>query len=109
MSAVFEIMAKSDGEFQFQYLNGSGQKLMTSVSFSDKVEAEQSIKDVRVGSMMSEKIAVASTPEGEKFFVIKDQAGKIVVKSILFDNELNFNNALHSVRDNACIAEVVFS
>lgn len=105
MASTFEIQQQDD-KFQFFFINGSGETLLLSAEFPSKEEAERAIQDVRVGSMMSEMIAVGSVPEGDKFFVIKNQAGDVLVKSVLFDNEMVFNNALHSVRDNACIAQV---
>jgi uncharacterized protein YegP (UPF0339 family) len=79
---------------------------MMSGEYEDKAEAEQAIKDVQVGSLMSEQIAASRVPGGETFFVIKDASGQILVKSILFDSGMVFDNALHQVKDNACIAEI---
>ncbi|WP_317933193.1 hypothetical protein [Halioxenophilus sp. WMMB6] len=106
MAATFELKTTGDSIFQFDFYNGKGDQLMMSAEFASKSEAEQAIQEVRVGSMMSDMIAVGTGPEGEKFFVIKNRGGQVLVKSVLFENEMVFNNALHSVRDNACIAQV---
>ena len=105
MAATFELKSE-DSIFSFDFINGNGEKLLMSAEFATKEEAERAIQDVRVGSMMSEMISVGKGPEGETFFIIKNQGGKILVKSVLFTNEMVFNNALHAVRDNACIAAV---
>lgn len=79
---------------------------MMSGDFLEKKEAEKAINDVKVGSLMSDQIAAGQVPGGETFFVIKDKAGNILVKSILFDSRMVFDNALHAVKDSACIAEI---
>lgn len=106
MPAVFELKTNDDNQFYFHYLDSKGELLMMSGDYPDKEQAEQAIKDVRVGSLMSEQIAASKIPEGDTFFVIKDAKGDVLVKSILFNNELVFNNALHTVKDGACIAEI---
>ena len=67
----------------------------------------QAIKEVKTGSLMSNQIAASKVPEGDTFFVIKDSVGAIIVKSVLFNSIMMFDNALHNVKDSACIAEIV--
>jgi uncharacterized protein YegP (UPF0339 family) len=106
MPAVFELKTNDDKQFYFHFLNSNGELLMMSGDYPEKDQAEQAIKDVRVGSLMSEQIAASKVPAGDSFFVIKNAMGDVLVKSILFDNEMVFNNALHSVKDGACVAEI---
>jgi uncharacterized protein YegP (UPF0339 family) len=106
MAISFELKSKADENFFFTGRDSKGELLLSSTYFSSKEEAERAIQDVRVGSMMSQNIAVGDSTAGEKYFAIKNQAGKILVKSVLFESELVFNNALHAVREGACIAEV---
>ena len=105
MAISFQINTEASDSFSFNALDKNGELLLIGADFPSKAQAEQAIQDVRVGSMMSQNIAVGES-DGRKYFVIKNQAGQILVKSILFDSELVFNNALHSVREGACIAEV---
>lgn len=106
MPASFQLMSNPDGEYYFHFLNSAGDLLMMSGEYADKQEAEQAIKDVKVGSLMSEQIAAGKVSSGDTFFVIKDKSGDVLVKSILFDNQMIFDNALHAVKDDACIAEI---
>lgn len=106
MPATFALMKNDHNEFYFHLLDGSGELLLISGEYPDKGEAEQAIKDVRVGSMISNQIAAGKVPEGDMFFVIKNASGFILVKSILFKDRMRFDNALHLVKDNACVAEV---
>jgi len=111
MALSFELKAvKKSGDqerssFYFDTLDSKGELLLSSAEFGSKEELERAVQDVRVGSMMSQNISVGES-SGKKFFVIKNQAGHSLVKSILFESELIFNNALHSVREGACIAEI---
>ena len=106
MAISFELKSKENQDFFFTGLDSKGELILSSAPFSSKEEAERAIQDVRVGSMMSQNIAVGEGNEGGKYFAIKNMAGKILIKSVLFESELIFNNALHSVREGACIAEV---
>lgn len=108
MSAVFIVSPVDDGYFQFQYVNSQNEMLMTSAEFENKLVAEKAIQDVRVGSLMSQLIAKGQTPDGDMFFVIKNNGGDVIAKSILFDNEMLFDNALHNVKENACIAKITY-
>ena len=106
MPATFELKTTDDKQFYFDLLDANGNLLMMSGEYDDKNEAEQAIKDVQIGSLVSERIAAGQVPEGETFFVIKSQAGDILVKSILFQSRMVFDNALHAVKDSVCIAEI---
>ena len=105
MATSFELKSNDDGQFYFHFMKGEELLLMSS-DYPDKQQAEQAIKDVQVGSLMSEQIAASKVPDGDMFFVIKDTAGDILVKSVLFNTRMLFDNALHAVRDNACVAEI---
>jgi uncharacterized protein YegP (UPF0339 family) len=106
MPASFELKSNNDGYYFFHFLDDTGAMLLMSGEYEDKSDAEQAIKDVKVGSLMSEQIAAGKVPAGDSFFVIKDKTGDILVKSILFDNQMVFDNALHTVKDNACVAAI---
>lgn len=106
MPALFELKSNDDGCFFFNFVTNKGDLLLMSGEYEDKDDVLQAIKDVKVGSLMSEQIAAGKVPEGDSFFVIKNKAGEILVKSILFDDQMVFDNALHAVKDNACVADV---
>ncbi|WP_221801805.1 hypothetical protein [Oceanobacter mangrovi] len=108
MAAVFKVSPDEQGLFQFEYFNGKGERLMVSQVFADQAATDQAIQEVRVGSMMSQFISKGQTPEGSFFFTIANQSGQTLVKSIPFENEMQFNNALHQVRDGACIASIAY-
>ena len=106
MPACFELKSNADGEFYFHFVDSQGELLLMSGEYPDKQQATQAINDVKVGSLMSNQIAAGTIPDGDAFFVIKDTAGDVLVKSVLFNSRMVFDNALHAVKDNACIAEI---
>lgn len=106
MAAIFELKKNMDDQFYFHFLDGNGELLLMSGEYPVKESAEEAIKEVRVGSLMSTQIAAGKVASGDTFFVIKDTVGDVLVKSILFESRMVFDNALHSVKDNACIAEI---
>ncbi|NPU91244.1 MAG: DUF1508 domain-containing protein [Gammaproteobacteria bacterium] len=106
MPATFELKRDDDNQFCFHLLDGTGAVLLLSGQYDSKTDAEEAIKEVRVGTLMSTQIAASRTPTGETFFVVRNSHGRIIVKSQLFNNKMLFDNALHQVKDNACVAEV---
>jgi uncharacterized protein YegP (UPF0339 family) len=106
MNIAFELKANDDRGYFFRLVDGSGETLLLSAEYADKAEAAKGIADVRVGSLMGNQIAAGKTKTGETFFVIKDGTGEIIAKSLLFSSPMLFDNALHNVKDNACVAEL---
>lgn len=105
MPATFRLQ-RNDQSFFFHLLDGHGDVLLMSGEFASREDAERAIRDVRVGSLMSNQIAAGKVPAGETFFVIKDDTGAIIAKSVLFASRMVFDNALHAVKDSACVAEI---
>ena len=106
MPATFQLKRNDENQYSFHLVDGAGELLLISGNYLNKEEAEQAIKDVRVGTLMSNQIGASKTPKGETFFFIKNAAGQILVKSLLFSSAMSFDNALHQVKDNACVAEI---
>jgi uncharacterized protein YegP (UPF0339 family) len=107
MPATFELKTNDENQYFFNFLNSKGELILMSGAYDNKEEAMQAIKEVRTGSLMSNQIAASKAPEGNTFFVIKDSTGAIIVKSALYNSAMMFDNALHNVKDNACVAEIV--
>jgi len=106
MPAIFELKTNSENAFYFHFINSKGELLMMSGEYPNKEDVEKIIEEVKVGSLMSDQIAAGKVPAGDSFFVIKDRDGDVLAKSVLFDSIMVLDNALHAVKDNACIAKV---
>ncbi len=106
MASRFVLKQTEDGEIFFNFLNTSDEVVLISGNYDDKVSAEAAIKEVRMNSLMSQQLAAGKTGEGEQFFVIKGNDGNVLVKSALYTSQMVMDNALHCVKDNACIAEI---
>jgi hypothetical protein len=107
MPATFQLKTNDENQYSFSFVNSKGELILMSGDYDNKEEALQGIKEVRTGSLMSNQIAASKVPDGDTFFVIKDATGAIIVKSVLFNSNMVFDNALHIVKDNACVAEIV--
>ncbi|MCQ8103528.1 YegP family protein [Methylomonas sp. SURF-2] len=107
MPATFELKTNAEKQYFFNFLDGKGELILMSGDYDNKEAAMRDIKEVRTGSLMSNQIAAGKVAEGDTFFVIKDAAGNIIVKSVLYNSNMVFDNALHAVKDNACVAEIV--
>ena len=106
MASNFVLKKNEDGEIYFQFLDDAGELVLISGCYPDKDSAESAIKEVKLNSLMSQQLAAARTPDGGQFFLIKDDNGDVLVKSALYDSRMSMDNALHLVKDNACVAEV---
>ncbi len=106
MPPVFELRKNDEDYYYFHFLNGDGELILLSAEYPEKASAEAAINDVRVGSLTANQIAAGRVAGGETFFVIKDTAGDVLVKSVLYNDRMIFDNALHTVKDNACVAEI---
>jgi uncharacterized protein YegP (UPF0339 family) len=107
MSIRFEVKQNDQGEFFFQLLSGDDQLLLMGAECQNREAVQTLIKDVQLGSLMGHQIGAGKVSSGETFFVIKDTHGQIIAKSALFSDQMAFDNALHAVKDNACIAETL--
>ncbi len=106
-SSNFVLKQNEDGEIYFNFLNNDGEVVLISGEYPDKAMAEEAIKEVKLNSLMSQQLAAGRTKDGEQFFVIKGSSGDILVKSALYTSQMVMDNALHCVKDNVCIAEVM--
>ncbi len=103
----FVIKHNENGEIFFNFLNGDGEVVLISGDYPNKVMAEDAIKEVKMNSLMSQQLAAGKTKDGAQFFVIKGTNGDILVKSALYTSQMVMDNALHCVKDNVCVAEVM--
>ncbi len=106
MATVFQVRANEQKEYFFNLVDDQGEVLLLSADYPDREELNGVIADVRVGTLMSNQIAAGKTKSGEMFFLVKDGNGQVIAKSPLFSTRMSLDNALHSVKDNACVAEI---
>lgn len=106
MPARFQLMQNDQDHYFFHLVDDQDALVLMSGDYDHKDEAMQAIKDVKVGSLTANQIAAGKVPAGETFFVITDQHGDILVKSVLFNDRMDFDHALHLVKDNTCVAAI---
>ena len=106
MSSSFILKKDLNDEYYFHFVDANNEIVLLSARYPDKDSAETAIKDVKLNSLMSQQLAGGKTPDGEMFFVIKGSDGDILVKSALYTSQMKMDNALHCVKDNACVADI---
>lgn len=106
MPASFQLTRNDQQQYSFRLVDNRGEMLLMSGDYEVKEEALQAIDAVRVGSLTANQIAAGKVPAGDIFFVIKDTAGDVLVKSLLFSDRMRFDHALHTVKDDSCVAEI---
>lgn len=107
MSSRFLIKQKDAQEYFFNFVDQEDEVILLSAKYTDKDSLLKAIEDVKLNSLMSQQLAAGKTPDGEQFFAIKGSDGNILTKSVLYTSQMLMDNALHCVKDNACIAEIV--
>lgn len=105
MPSRFLIKQTENKEFYFNFVDSKDELILISGNYPDKSSLDEAIKDVKVNSLMSQQLAAGKTADGGQFFVIKGTDGNVLVKSVLYTSQMLMDNALHCVKDNACIAE----
>ncbi|HMU67798.1 MAG TPA: DUF1508 domain-containing protein [Cellvibrionaceae bacterium] len=106
MSARFLLTSDETNRFFVNLVDANGELLLIGGTHPSRDEAEAAIKEIRVGTLMSNQIGASKTPSGDTFFYIKNPGGQVIAKSQLFTSAMAFDNALHQVKDNTCIAEL---
>lgn len=106
MPSRFVIKQNSDdNSLFFCFVNSENETILLSADYEDKAAIEAAITDVKLNSLISQQLAGGKTKDGAQFFVIKGSDGHILVKSVLYTDQMAMDNALHCVKDNCCIAE----
>lgn len=106
MSTRFLLTRDEEQRYFVNLVDTAGELLLIGGTYADRDEAEAAIKEIRVGTLMSNQIGASKTPKGETFFYIKNPTGQVIAKSQLFSSAMLFDNALHKVKDDTCIAEL---
>jgi uncharacterized protein YegP (UPF0339 family) len=106
MQSRFLIKQNDAQEFFFNFVNQDNEVILLSANYPDMASAKKAIEDVKLNSLMSQQLAAGKTPNGEQFFAIKGSDGSVVTKSVLYTSQMLMDNALHCVKDNACVAEI---
>jgi len=106
-SSCFVLNKNEAGDIYFTFLNSVGEIVLISGFYDEKSSAEEAINEVKKNSLISQQLAAGRAKDGGQFFVIKGSDSDILVKSALYTSQMVMDNALHCVKDNACVAEVV--
>ena len=73
MSARFLMTSDETNRFFVNLVDAKGELLLIGGTYSGRDEAEAAVKEIRVGTLMSNQIGASKTPAGIPFSILKPQ------------------------------------
>jgi len=94
---MIELKKIAENQYFFELKTDAGQSLLTSISFANKVDAEQNLKqlvNVRTKPLFERK----TNHEGKFHFDLKNKEGLLIACSQLYNSEAGMENGIKNVR-----------
>ncbi|HRH65023.1 MAG TPA: YegP family protein [Bacteroidia bacterium] len=104
---TFEIIKRTNGEFQFNLKSGNGQIILTSEGYTTKAKCENGIESVRISSQDDSLFFRQISSNDKQFFNLKASNGQIVGTSQMYETTAAMVNGIVSVKTNAKEARIV--
>lgn len=95
---MIEIDKKSNGLYGFQLKSESGQILLSSPFFKNKVDIKNTVQLLRTEKEPINKIERKTNHEGKFLFQVKNTTGSIIGESNLYDSEAGMENGIKNLR-----------
>ncbi|NDV55099.1 DUF1508 domain-containing protein [Parabacteroides sp. 52] len=105
--AKFEITKRKNGEFQFNLKANNGEIILTSEGYIVKKSAIQGIASVKKNSQQPIRFEKKNSSNEKFFFNLRAGNNKVVGTSQMYKSEANRDKGIHSVMQNAPLAEIV--
>jgi uncharacterized protein YegP (UPF0339 family) len=106
MASRFEIIARSNGEFQFNLIAGNGQVILTSEGYAAKASCRNGIESVKSHSPDDVNFERRVAKNGSPYFNLKAGNGQIIGCSQMYSSTSARDNGIESVKINAPSAKV---
>ena len=103
----FEITNRKNGDFQFNLKASNGQVILTSQGYKTKATCLNGVESVKKNSQDETRFEKKVAADGSPFFNLMATNGQIIGSSQMYANEVNMNNGIASVMNNAPEAEIV--
>lgn len=104
---AFKILQTKAGKYAFRLLGANGQTLLSSESFNTRPEAESTIAIVAEVAQSERNFERRNTTNGEYYFVLKGNTGRILAKSGNYASEAGLENGIWSAIKNSNSVAVV--
>ena len=103
----FEITVRKNGEYQFNLKATNGQVILTSQGYATKANCLNGVESVKKNSQDEKRFDKKVASDGRPFFNLMATNGQVIGSSQMYANEINMNNGIASVMNNAKDAEIV--
>ena len=103
----FEITVRKNGEYQFNLKATNGQVILTSQGYATKANCLNGVESVKKNSQDEKRFDKKVASDGRPFFNLMATNGQVIGSSQMYANEINMNNGIASVMNNAPEAEIV--
>ena len=96
--AMIEISKAKNNTFQFHLKTADGKTLLESINFASRDAAEKTISQLKPISDSQHRIERRTNYNGNFLFDLKDQNGKTIGKSLLYDSEAGMENGISRLK-----------
>ena len=103
----FEITSRKNGEYQFNLKASNGQVILTSQGYATKANCLNGVESVKKNSQDEKRFEKKVAANGKPFFNLMATNGQVIGTSQMYANEVNMNNGIASVMNNAADAQIV--
>jgi uncharacterized protein YegP (UPF0339 family) len=98
------IISKKNGEFQFDFVNDSGDIVLKSGSYTRKTMCINGIESIKRNSQDNSKFKSKRSINNESYFNLKSFNGKIIGVSVMYKDKISRDLAIEFVKKNAIVA-----
>lgn len=96
---MIQIHKHNDTSWHFSLKTESGNTLLTSISFPDKIKMDQSIKSLGTATLIRNHFERETNTEGKFLFRLKDGDDRTIGHSEPYDSEAGMENGIKNLRE----------
>ncbi|MGI9546944.1 MAG: DUF1508 domain-containing protein [Flavobacteriaceae bacterium] len=96
---MIEIIKGENNTFQFSLKTADGQTLLESIDFESREEIEQTIGQLTSLTPSQIPFERKTNYSGNFLFNLKDQSGRIIGKSMLYNSEAGMENGITNLKN----------
>ncbi len=104
--AKFEIIKRTNGEYQFNLKADNGKVILTSEGYASKAGCENGVESVRKHAILSSAFDRKVSANGKVYFNMVAANGQVIGTSEMYESGGGMDNGIESVMSNAPIAKI---
>ena len=95
---MIEINKSENNTFQFSLKSAEGQTILRSIDFESEAEIKKTVNGLKPLALKANCIERKTNYEGYFLFNLKDENGRIIGNSSLYDSEAGMENGISNLR-----------